>query len=148
MPVVPSVATRVAVLFAALSLACSPNSQGQTGAAPDARQAEPVACTMMFAMIGVRVADSALRPVSGVEVTVTRRRTGETRSIAPTDTGDVGAFVIADDSMREQIAAEGEAFEVRARAGGRQAAARYMIGLTEGRCHVTKLSGPDTLVLQ
>lgn len=103
---------------------------------------------MMFAMIGVRVADSALRPVSGAEVTVTRRRTGETRSVAPTDVGDVGAYIIADDSMREQVAAEGEAFEVRARAGGRQAAARYMIGLTEGRCHVTKLSGPDTLVLQ
>lgn len=148
MRAVPTVSARIAVFLAALSLACSPNSQAQSGTRPDAGNTRPVACTMMFAMIGVRVADSALRPVSDAQVTVVRKRTGETRTLTPSGVGERGVYTIVDDSMREALTAEGEPFEVTARAGGARATASYTIGLSEGGCHVAKLAGPETLVLR
>lgn len=147
MRAVPVVSTSTVALLAAFSIACSPNSQAQTVTRPDTAQSRPVACTMMFAMIEVRVADSALRPIGGAEVTVTRKRTGEIRTLGPSGVGERGSYTIADDSMREAIAAEGEPFEVRARLGTLKAAASYTIGLTEGGCHITKLAGPETLIL-
>ncbi len=139
----------VATLLAAFSVGCSANSQTQNAASSrDAATSKPVACTMMFAMIGVRVTDSALRPVSDVDVTVTRKRTGEKRTLTQSSAPERGFYTIADDSMREDLTAAGEVFEVVARSGAKRATANLTIGLTEGRCHVTKLAGPETLVLQ
>src|SRR4051812_14948513 len=71
----------LATAAALLTLACSSLPPSQPGAEradrrpPDAP--DPVACTMSFAMITVRVVDATGAPVEGAALTVTRARTGE-----------------------------------------------------------------------
>jgi hypothetical protein len=62
----------------------------------------------------------------------------------PTD--GVPAAIIFSDAFKDAIRSTGEAVAVVVTAGGHSASARYEFG-TDG-CHVQKLAGPDTLVVE
>lgn len=101
-------------------------------------------CTMDFRSVGVTLVDGTERPVEDARVEV-RRASGE---IVTTDGAlgrpSMGRYVIADDGTR--VVPSGETFTVNASRDGRAVAGVYRIG--HDGCHITKLSGADTLRLR
>ncbi len=114
---------------------------------------EPIACTMEFRMFDVVLADEAGAPVAGADVDVARAATG--RSIvcpAGTEAGNCvrpgqgqekGRYLVMQDGI--EVRRGGEAFDVRAAKGDAVAEARFTF--SSDLCHVSKVSGPDTLRL-
>jgi hypothetical protein len=104
---------------------------------------------MSFAMVTVRVVDTAGAPVEGATLVVTRARTGEHVQVADPVVPPAGTYVVLDDNWREKIDPAGERFDVTASKGGRQGSAQFTIGAPgAGRCHVQRLAGPEQIVVQ
>ena len=107
----------------------------------------PGACTASFAMIGVTVIDGAGQPVPGASVTATLVRTGEVLVPMTLMLMEPGTYVLVDDGSTSLIRRSGDAVEARIAKGAMATTAEYVIAL-EGGCHVTRISGPDTVTLQ
>jgi hypothetical protein len=128
-PIVPA-------LLALLLLACS-----------DGEMPGPWAvCTEEFRSWVVTVVDDALTPVAGLEVDVTRASTGE-----PLPYGEPmlqpGSYRIMDDGMSDELEIDGETILVEGAGQGISFEAEYVFGTDAQRCHVEKVSGPDTVVV-
>jgi hypothetical protein len=104
---------------------------------------------MSFAMITVRVVDTAGAPVKGAALTVTRARTGEQVKVEDPGVPQAGTYVVLDDNWREKVEPAGERFDVTASQGGRQGSAQLTIGAPgAGHCHVQRLAGPEQIVVR
>ena len=127
--------SRAGAVAMLLSLAgCSDNSM-------------PGACTASFAMIGVTVVDGAGQPVPGAAITATLVRTGQVLVPTTLMLTEPGTYVLVDDGITRLIRRSGDAVEARIAKGAMATTAEYVIAL-EGGCHVTRISGPDTVTLQ
>jgi hypothetical protein len=104
-------------------------------------------CTAMFAVSTVTVVDAGSAPAAGATVTTTLVRTGET--LTPTTLMDfvTGVYPILDDGAIPRLRPSGDSIRVRAHQGAASAEAIYRFEIPGG-CHIEKISGPDTLVLQ
>ncbi len=105
-------------------------------------------CTEQFVTVTTIVVDGAGVPVVDAVVTSTLVRTGEI--LLPTTLAlfTPGTYVIMDDGARSKLLPAGDSVRVDARrAGGPSATADYLIDVPGG-CHVNKLLGPDTLIVQ
>lgn len=136
---VTSCATLLACLLTLLAGGCVLQDQ------PSCRQQ---ACTELFAMVTVTIVDSSDRPVDGLTTTTTNLDNG---ARVPTTSGlGSGIYVVVDDNFlrepREGTASHTLLFTAQGTDG--TVNADYEIRARECDCHVEKLSGPDTLVLQ
>lgn len=105
---------------------------------------DPIACTEEFRSWGVVVINAAGEPIDGLTVRVVRASSG---ALLPY--GDAafsaGGYRIMDDGMAASIRIEGEIIEASATGGGATFDAAWEFGADAWRCHVEKLSGPDTV---
>jgi hypothetical protein len=91
------------------------------------------------ALTGLRVQDTILRTGRIIEVPAP----GELGILPPEGRPMVAIFT---DEFKHEVRLGGDQVAVVVSAGGRSTVARYEFG-TDG-CHVRKLAGPDTLVLE
>lgn len=110
-------------------------------------------CTTQFVQIIIAVVDAGGEPVQLAELEVTLVRTGETfdLSILPSDPS-IGLYAIFTDSFLNRISWQyqgiGEELRVVGRMKDAEFTETYRVGVTdECRCHVRKISGPDTVVI-
>ena len=103
------------------------------------------ACTASFAMIGVTVVDGSGQPVPDASVTATLVRTGQvlvpTTLMLPTP----GTYVLVDDGSTQLLRRSGDAVQARISKGALAVVADYVVA-ADG-CHISKVSGPDSVTL-
>lgn len=126
----------VPVAIAVAALACS----------DDGEIASPIACTEEFRSWTVTVVDDGGVPVAGLEVDVTRQATGALLPYGGPGS-EAGSYRIMDDGMREELASDGESVVVEGAGTGISFRADYRFGTDGSRCHVEKISGPDTVAV-
>jgi hypothetical protein len=112
----------------------------------DPNPSDPIACTEEFRAWSVTVVDAAGNPVDGLTVQVVRNSTGEQLPYGGT-AFSAGSYRIMDDGMAAAIRIEGETIEGSGTGGGGTFDAAWEFGADARRCHVEKLSGPDTVTL-
>lgn len=111
----------------------------------DPAPSDPIACTEEFRSWNVIVVDSAGAPIDGLTVRVLRAATGEPLPYGGASFS-AGSYRIMDDGMTASIRIDGETIEAGTSGGGATFDAAWEFGADAWRCHVEKLSGPDTVV--
>ena len=106
---------------------------------------DPIACTEEFRSWSVIVVDAAGTPIDGLTVQVVRPSTGELLPYGG-PSFSAGSYQIMDDGMSASIRIDGETIEAGASGGEATFDAVWEFGADAWRCHVEKLSGPDTVV--
>jgi len=109
------------------------------------RQSSPTVCTALFAYVTLTVHDPQRAAVTGLTISDTVRRTGQTFVMSQFGSLPVGSYVIFDDSHTNLIRATGDSVRVAGSAGGTTFVADFVFDVPGG-CHVRKLAGPDTVV--
>jgi hypothetical protein len=105
---------------------------------------EPIACTEEFRSWIVVVVDAGGEPIDGLAVQVVRASSGAVLPYG--DPGfSAGSYRIMDDGMADSIRIEGETIEASALEGEATFEAAWEFGADPWRCHVERLSGPDTV---
>jgi hypothetical protein len=132
----PSRAGRLATAFAVMALQGCADGGMNDGA-----------CTAMFASIPVTVVDAAGQPVENATVTAVLVRTGET--LVPTSLMlfAAGTYPLVDDGSSGLIRRTGDAVQAHIANGAQSRTVDYIFSVPGG-CHVSKVSGPDTVTLQ
>lgn len=110
----------------------------------DPNPIDPIACTEEFRSWNVVVIDAAGDPIDGLTVQVVRASTGAQLPYGQ-PAFSAGSYRIMDDGMAASIRIEGETIEASASGGGATFDAAWEFGADAWRCHVEKLSGPDTV---
>lgn len=106
-------------------------------------------CTQEFRTYSLTIVDSLGAAIPDVEVTVRNLRSG--RTLVPLNggvPGTPGTYVIADDSMRDEFTRGGDDVRVTGEKGGLQVQVPFRFAVDECKCHVIKLSGPDSVVMK
>lgn len=107
---------------------------------------EGCVCDSSFRIAVVTIVDTAGTPVVGVAITVTRVNTQENLEFTPTDLPD-GVYIILDDGFVGSIDMAGEVFRVEGRKDNAGFMQDYVFGADACRCHLTRISGPDSIVM-
>ena len=105
------------------------------------------ACTAMFASIPVTVIDGAGQPVEAATVTAVLMRTGQT--LVPTGLilTAPGTYPLVDDGSTSLLRRSGDPVQAHITKGTLSLTVDYVFAVPDG-CHVSKVSGPDTVTLQ
>lgn len=102
-------------------------------------------CTAEFAMVPLTVLTQGGAPVSGLTISATTLRTGQSYGISQQNgIGGPGAYIVFDDGLRDRIRSSGDPVRVT----GSDAAPRFTADFVfdiRGGCHVRKVAGPDTV---
>jgi len=93
------------------------------------------------------VVDTAGAPVSDLQVTVRRVATDSILSTASGSSFAAGTYLVLDDGFKDEVAARGEVVRFTGVRGGDQVSADFTFGTDPCRCHIERISGPDTLRL-
>lgn len=112
----------------------------------DAVPPNSCACTEEFRTFAIVVVNAAGAPVLGLTPTVTLVRTGE--PITPPDPPYAGHYAVFSDAELSLIQSSAEAVRFVVAGNQGSGAAELLFSTTACRCHIQKVSGPDTLVLQ
>ncbi|MBN1448252.1 MAG: hypothetical protein JXA28_10010 [Bacteroidetes bacterium] len=108
---------------------------------------EPCVCTEVFATAGFSVVNAQRLPVEGIDITVRMQRTGEYLDIDQGYTQN-GYYVIAHDGVKDKLLSDGDVLEVSGMKDTLRFEEVFVVGVPgRCRCHVEKISGPDTLYL-
>lgn len=104
-------------------------------------------CTDEYRSYGVTVIDATGNPVEGLTATVRNEWSG--RSISRDSTngglGIGGNYTLITDSEIDMVSEDGSPISFVAAGNNLVAEASYVIGTGNCRCHVLKISGPDTI---
>lgn len=104
-------------------------------------------CTASFAFITAVAVDGAGQPVSNLLVTDTVVRTGKGFDVLQNGfLNAAGVFVLFSDNQIGEVRESGDAVRVSGTNGSKSFSTLYQFG-SDG-CHVKKISGPDTVVVQ
>ncbi len=107
---------------------------------------EGCVCDSSFRIAVVTVVDTDGTPVVGVAITVTRLSTEENIEFTPADLPD-GVYIILDDGFVDAVDMDGEVFRVVGRKDNAGFMQDYVFGSDVCRCHLTRISGPDSIVM-
>jgi hypothetical protein len=104
-------------------------------------------CTALFAIVGVQLVNSAGQPVTGMTTRTTLTATG---AVVHTSSSNDYGYVVVDDNLDRALLPDGERHEVLFTAEGAAGTATGTFVIKAGPCvcHVDKLAGPETLVVQ
>lgn len=102
-------------------------------------------CTAQFVSVEFAVVDDSGAPVSDVSIRVELARTGEVLDVDQ-DRPQEGMYKVVDDSHRMYIGFLPERCIVTGTKDTRGFSAEFVI--EGGRCHVHKVSGPESVVLE
>lgn len=102
-------------------------------------------CTASFAMVPLTVLTQGGAPVSGLVITATTLRTGQSYGIPQQNgIGGPGAYIVFDDGLHDRIRSSGDVVRVTGSDGVPRFTADFEIDIPGG-CHVRKVAGPDTV---
>jgi hypothetical protein len=110
-------------------------------------QATPGVCTALFAMIPLTVQTQDGVPASGLTISATIVRTGQTFTVPQIGIGGPGTYVVFDDNFLGRIRASGDSVRVTG-SDGTLGFAQIFLFDAPGGCHVQKVAGPDMVVAQ
>jgi hypothetical protein len=108
---------------------------------------EPCFCTEEFRTYLVTVLEPDGRPADGLRFSVTR--TADGRDATP-DQGfllDEGVYVVLSDAQLDLVDEAGTSFRVTASRDGASVTADFVFDTDTCRCHVQRVSGPETIQL-
>jgi hypothetical protein len=106
---------------------------------------ESCACTKEYAAVVVTVLDASGDLELDFPATVVVLRTGSELPVAQRG-ADSGTYTVITDSEKKLVRAEGENIRISGEKDGRAFTGDFEIGVPGVcRCHVRKVSGPDTL---
>jgi hypothetical protein len=108
---------------------------------------EMQACTALFATVGVSLVNSGGQPVTGMTTQTILTATG---AVVHTSSANDYGYVVIDDNLDRTELPDGERHEVQFTAQGAagSASANFVIKAGECVCHVEKLIGPESIVVQ
>jgi hypothetical protein len=109
---------------------------------------DQVLCSQEDVSIWFRVVDSAGAPIDSLAITVTNVRTDEIYKVEQPYTDERGDYVALDDSFKGKVRSYGDPILVHGEQGAYRFEAAFIIGLSEHGCHVAKLAGPETVVIE
>lgn len=111
-------------------------------------ECQDMVCTKEFRMITVKFVDANGNPQIVKDFTVVNKRTGE-RMTPVNDMANQGLYVVASDSDLLKISEKGDILLVSAidSKTNVKLQVEYLIAGGVCSCHVTKISGPDTVKL-
>lgn len=101
------------------------------------------ACDMRYALLLLKVVDSAGVAVGGVSMTL--RRDGVDTPLHEEVTGPGGEVTLAEDSDLGRIPAARSDYIVTLRKGGKVRRAKLQLGADAAGCHIALLSGPSVV---
>jgi len=104
------------------------------------------ACTASFATVGVTVVDGAGQPVPDASVTAILVRTGQTLVPTTLMLTPPGTYTLVDDGSTHLIRRSGDAVQASISKDARSVTADYVFAVADG-CHISKVTGPDTVSL-
>ncbi len=104
-------------------------------------------CTAQFVAVTVVVSSPTGEPVTGANLVVTVTRTGQQLTPQGLILYTTGTYPLIDDGSRQAIRQSGEELRARISKGGTSVEAVFRVDVPGG-CHVRKIAGPDTVVLQ
>lgn len=104
------------------------------------------ACTEMFATIPVTIVDGAGQPVEAATLTTVLVRTGQVLVPTTLMLSVPGTYTLADDGSTSFIRRSGDAVQAHIVKGAAAITVDYVLAV-EGGCHISKVSGPDTVTL-
>jgi hypothetical protein len=103
-------------------------------------------CTTLYAMIPVVVVNAQGAPAAGMAITDSILRTHEKFVVPQTDgIYPVGTYHVFTDSYTGKVRESGDPVRVTGTNGTLSFGADYVFGVPDG-CHVSKISGPDTVI--
>jgi hypothetical protein len=105
----------------------------------------PLACTSDFRLLAIALVDGANAAVPDAALISVVTRTADTLVANPGGNSPHGLYPIADDSDRGKLRFYGDTIHVTVERATTVVETTYV--LAPGACHITKLSGPDTLVM-
>lgn len=103
-------------------------------------------CTEMFATIPVTIVDAAGQPVEAATLTTVLVRTGQVLVPTTLMLSVPGTYTLADDGSTSFIRRSGDAVQAHITKGEAAITVDYVLAV-EGGCHISKISGPDTVTL-
>ena len=108
------------------------------------------ACTDLFAISTVTVVDSSGSPVDSLQVSVRNTMTRAVYDVRSYTTGDLiapGVYVVFHDGLKDSIHVSGDDITITfLRDSAAVVTAEYVFGADQCHCHITKMSGPDTVI--
>ncbi len=104
----------------------------------------PIACTAQFVLVEFWVVDDGGMGQEGFSLTVTNLRTGELYDVEQYSYED-GQYTALHDGFQDEVFGDGDPIQVHGDDGRRTFDADFVIGAD--RCHIEKVSGPDTVVV-
>ena len=110
-------------------------------------QAAPVVCTALFAEISVTALTQNGAPVSGLAISARILRTSQSFTVAQYGGGGPGTYVVFDDNFRDRIRTSGDSVRVTGSDSVLGFTADFLFDVPGG-CHVRKVAGPDTVMVQ
>lgn len=105
------------------------------------------ACTAMFAIVPVVIVDTAGLPVEGAAVSAVLVRTGQTLVATNLALFAPGTYPLVDDGSTSLIRRSGDEVQASITKGGQSMTVDYVFSVPDG-CHISKVSGPSTVVFQ
>lgn len=130
----------LAMAIACLS-AASCNTARKVTACP-----EDVVCTQLFAGINVYVTDANTAPVLFDDFYTINTTTGETIRLEP-NRGGMGHYTVLDDSYRKKLQNRTDRFQF-VGVKNNQRIVEELYTISADCCHISKVSGRDTVVLK
>ena len=103
-------------------------------------------CTDLFATIGIHFTDKTSKPIAVQNFTAINQRTHlqMTRTIPMNELLVIGYYIVADDSMMQQLSTAGDDILVSGTDPATNQTKTVTLKISGGcNCHVAKLSGPD-----
>ena len=109
---------------------------------------QPCFCTLEFRSFTVTVTDATGQPTEGVSISVRRVSDGALLTGNSSLDQSAGVYVILSDSNIDDVSEAGTTVEVVGTLGSMGFTAEYVFSRDECQCHVSKISGPDTVQLE
>jgi hypothetical protein len=131
------------VLFATIALSACSQKLKSDGCPPQM-------CTMEFATVGVKFNDKAGAPVNVKEVKVENTRTKKAIVTQGTTGADnpAGNYVVVTDSNKKEISSNGDDIKITATTADGKTVSAVLKIIGGCNCHVKRISGPETIVIE
>ena len=128
-----------------LAISCAGLLAGGTWAC-SSQTVEGCVCGTTFRQAIVIVVNTQGEPVTGVGITVTRVNTEESLEFLQSGLAP-GTYIILDDTFTPLLAEAGEVIQVQGTKGTASFTQDYVFGTDSCRCHIQRISGPDSVVM-
>ncbi|GAB3907315.1 hypothetical protein [Mucilaginibacter boryungensis] len=107
---------------------------------------EPQACTEVFVTFGIHYTDKAGNPITVQNFSAINQRTHLAMPNMQTGLLMTGYYVVANDSVKQQLSTDGDDILISATNPATNQTKIVTVRLAGGcNCHVTKISGPETV---